>query len=62
MAWQAMKTAPKDRTILARRHNDVFYEHCIVFWDDIYDKNYPWRAEYTAYSDGRLEEWHEIPE
>lgn len=58
--WQPMNTAPKDRDILVRRHNDVFYEHDVVWWSDL-DRAYPWAASNTAYPEGRLDEWHEIP-
>lgn len=58
--WQKMETAPKDRKILVRRHNDVVYEYAIVAWNNN-DDHYPWQAEYTAYPEGRLDSWHEIP-
>lgn len=58
--WKPMTTAPKDREILARRHNDVVFEHCVVWWNRD-DAEYPWRSQYTAYPEGRLDEWHEIP-
>lgn len=57
--WQEMGTAPKDREILVRRHNDCFYEHFVVWWTD--DPIYPWRSDYNTYPDARLDEWHEIP-
>lgn len=57
--WQPMETAPKDRDILVRRHNDCGWEHYVVWWRD--DPHYPWRAEFTAYPSDRLDGWHEIP-
>ncbi len=58
--WQPMDSAPRDGTeILVRRHNDVCFEHYVVWWWD--DPQYPWRAEHTAYPHDRLDGWHEIP-
>lgn len=59
--WKPMATAPKDRPILARRHNDVFYEYVIVWWEDS-DLVYPWMNDYTSYPLDRLDEWHELPD
>lgn len=58
--WQPMETAPKDRPILVRRHNDVMHEHYVVWWSDL-DPVYPWRDDYNSYPCHRLDEWHEIP-
>lgn len=58
-AWRPMENAPKDRQILARRHNDVMHEFYVVWWSD--DREYPWQADHTAYPEGRLDEWCEIP-
>lgn len=58
--WRPMATAPKDREILVRRHNDVFFEHMVVWWDAGAEP-YPWTTEYTAYPTDRLDGWHEIP-
>jgi hypothetical protein len=58
--WQPMETAPKDREILVRRHNDCFHEHYVVWWHDA-DERYPWRSDYNAYPTERLDGWHEIP-
>jgi hypothetical protein len=55
-----MHTAPKDRQILVRRHNDVFWEYYVVWWSDL-DKTYPWMADHTSYPTERLDNWHEIP-
>lgn len=60
VGWQSMESAPKDREILVRQHNGVFEEHDVVWWFDG-DREYPWRAEGTAYPEGRLDEWHPIP-
>ena len=54
-----MKTAPKDRQILVRRHNDVAYEYYVVWWSG--HEPYPWEAEHTGYPTDRLDNWHEIP-
>lgn len=35
MGWRKMSTAPKDRQILVRRHNDVAYEFYVVWWGGI---------------------------
>lgn len=59
--WQPMDTAPKDRPILVRRHNDVMYEYYIVEWCPVGDR-YPWRDDYNAYPTERLDNWHEIPQ
>lgn len=59
MAWQPMETAPKDREILARRHNDVADEYFIVWWHG--DEPYPWHNDWTEFTTCRLDEWHEIP-
>jgi hypothetical protein len=57
-----MDTAPKDGTeILVRRHNDVVWEHHVVWWGSDGDTRYPWRSDYTAYPHDRLDGWHEIP-
>jgi hypothetical protein len=61
MAWQPMDTAPKNREILVRRHNDVAWEHYVVWWATNGDPRYPWRCAYTCYSHDRLDGWHEIP-
>lgn len=58
-SWMPMETAPKDRQFLARRHNDVMHEYYVVWWSD--DREYPWQADHTAYPEGRLDEWAEIP-
>lgn len=58
-AWKPMETAPKDRQILVRRHNDVAYEYYVVWWSEL-DPQYPWRAEYTAYPADRLDGWQDI--
>jgi hypothetical protein len=55
-----MNTAPKNREILVRRHNDVFHEHYVVWWSDM-DKTYPWASEGTSFPEGRLDEWMDIP-
>lgn len=61
MDWRPMKSAPKDgREILARRHNDICHEFCLVWWDPDSDKIYPWRSDHTAYPEGRLDEWTDI--
>jgi hypothetical protein len=60
MAWKPMKTAPKDRAILVRRHNDVTYEYDIVWWD-VDACLYPWISNSTAYPVDRLDDWHSIP-
>jgi hypothetical protein len=57
--WKPMETAPKDRPILVRRNNDVFYEHHVVWWTG--DEPYPWASDYTAYTTDRLDEWIDIP-
>lgn len=55
-----MKTAPRDgRQILVRRHNDVFYEYYVVWWNG--DEPYPWCSENTAYPTERLDNWNDIP-
>jgi hypothetical protein len=59
MGWRPMKTAPKDRQILVRRHNDVAYEYYVVWWSG--HEPYPWEAEHTGYPTDRLDNWHEIP-
>ncbi len=60
MAWLPMDTAPRDgREVLARRHNGVSFEHCVVWWDG--DGIYPWASNGTAYPERRLDEWHNIP-
>lgn len=59
--WQSMKTAPKDRAILVRRDNDVRYEYAVVHWND-WDPMYPWVSLDNAYAEGRLDDWHEIPQ
>lgn len=62
MAWEPMETAPKDRQILVRRHNDVAYEYFVVWWGDHHLlTRYPWTSDYTAYPTERLDDWHEIP-
>lgn len=58
--WKPMDTAPKDRPILVRRHNDVCLEHYVVWWGG--GPIYPWVSDYTAYPTDRLDGWHEIPE
>lgn len=58
--WQPMETAPKDREILVRRHNDVAYEHFVVWWHD-YGDGYPWISCCTAYPESRLDGWCDIP-
>jgi hypothetical protein len=60
MGWRSMKTAPRDRQILVRRHNNVAYEFYVVWWSDMWPQ-YPWRGENTAYPTDRLDNWHEIP-
>lgn len=57
--WRPLNTAPKDREILVRRFNDVMYEYDVVWWDG--DRIYPWKSMGTAYPNGRLDSWHEIP-
>lgn len=55
-----MSTAPKDRQILVRRHNDVMYEFHVVWWNGD-DPIYPWSNGDNAYPTERLDNWHEIP-
>ena len=60
MTWLPMEMAPRDGTeILARRHNDCFWEHIVLWWAD--DSVYPWKSENNAYVDGRWTEWMPIP-
>lgn len=59
MTWKPMSTAPHERPILVRRHNDLWYEFDVVWWVD--DDEYPWQADGTAYPEGRLDDWTEIP-
>lgn len=61
MSWQTMDSAPADRQILVRRHNDCFYEFFVV-WHSDDDEHYPWCNDYSAYPTERLDGWIDIPE
>jgi hypothetical protein len=58
--WQPMESAPVDRQILVRRHNDCLYEYFVV-WHSDWEDQYPWRNDWTAFPTDRLDEWTEIP-
>lgn len=60
LGWRHMDTAPKDREILVRRHNGVFQEHFVVWWQEG-EPDYPWAQDYNSYPADRFDAWHEIP-
>lgn len=59
-----MEDAPKDGSnILVARNNDLFWEYDVVYYDDSFGDQYPWRRTANindGYPVGRLDFWQPL--